>query len=176
MSVNCRFVLDEKRYVIDTVNVANSGKGYCRIGDPEDDKHLRERVLSTRVHGMIEKLFIIKEPNQKLPWDEKHAVLSIWHAVLCAIRASHLNTFDPTMSIQHSSMANSDAGRTARNISRHCRSFATTLRLPYATYMATSIARQWTASWTLCTLSFMASQNMWAQTSGKNNEMPRGLT
>ena len=50
---------------------------------------------------MIEKLFIIKEPNQKLPWDEKHAVLSIWHAVLCAIRASHLNTFDPTMSIQH---------------------------------------------------------------------------
>jgi hypothetical protein len=29
MSVNCRFALDEKRNVIDAVNVANSGKAYC---------------------------------------------------------------------------------------------------------------------------------------------------
>ena len=28
MSVDCRFTLDEKRRVIDAVNVANSGKAY----------------------------------------------------------------------------------------------------------------------------------------------------
>ena len=31
--------------VIDLLNPANSGKGYCHEGDPEDDEHLRERVL-----------------------------------------------------------------------------------------------------------------------------------
>jgi hypothetical protein len=59
MSINCRFALDEKRNVIDAVNVANSGKAYCHEGDPEDDKYLRERVLIIRLSGMIEKLIII---------------------------------------------------------------------------------------------------------------------
>ena len=45
MSSNSRFALDERRYVIDGINVANSGKAYCPEGDPEDDKHLREYVL-----------------------------------------------------------------------------------------------------------------------------------
>ena len=45
MSINCRFALDGRRNVIDAVNVANSGKGYCHEGAPEDDKHLRERLL-----------------------------------------------------------------------------------------------------------------------------------
>jgi hypothetical protein len=43
MSINCRFALDEKRYVIDQLNPANSGKGYCHEGDLEDDIYLRER-------------------------------------------------------------------------------------------------------------------------------------
>src|SRR5215831_8009608 len=50
MSSNCRFALDEKRYVIDAVNVVNSGKGYCHEGAPEDDKYLRERVLIPAHH------------------------------------------------------------------------------------------------------------------------------
>jgi hypothetical protein len=45
MTINCRFALDEGRYVIDAVNVANSGMGYCHAGDPEDDKHLRSAYL-----------------------------------------------------------------------------------------------------------------------------------
>jgi len=106
MSVNCRFVLDEKRYVIDTVNVANSGKGYCRIGDPEDDKHLRERVLMIRLSEMIKKLIIDLRPMQKLPSGQEYKPeneesFAIWWATLETIRASHLNTFDPAMSIQH---------------------------------------------------------------------------
>jgi hypothetical protein len=32
MITNCRFALDEKRYVIDRLNPANSGKGYCHEG------------------------------------------------------------------------------------------------------------------------------------------------
>ena len=49
MSNNRRFALDEKRKIIDAVNAANSGKGYCYEGDPEDDKHLRESVLMVRL-------------------------------------------------------------------------------------------------------------------------------
>jgi hypothetical protein len=106
MSVNCRFALDEKRNVIDTVNVANSGKAYCHQGDPEDDKYLRERVLMIRLSGMIEKLIINVRPRQKSPWGEEYEPFneeshSIGRALLYTISASHLNTFDPTMSIQH---------------------------------------------------------------------------
>jgi hypothetical protein len=106
MGVNCRFALDEKRKVIDEVNAANSGKAYCHEGDPEDDIHLRERVLIIRLHGMIDKLIINLRPRQKLPSGEEYKPYneeshSIWMALLYTIRASHLNTFDPTMSIQH---------------------------------------------------------------------------
>ena len=58
MSNNRRFALDEKRYVIDAVNPANSGKGYCHEGDPEDDRHLRERVLMVRLGELLDKLII----------------------------------------------------------------------------------------------------------------------
>jgi hypothetical protein len=105
MSVNCRFALDEKRNVIDAVNAANSGKAYCHEGAPEDDKYLRERVLMIRLSGLIEKLIINLRPSQKLPSGEEYKPVneesrSIWLALLDTISASHLNTFDPTMSIQ----------------------------------------------------------------------------
>jgi hypothetical protein len=105
MSVNCRFALDEERYVIDAVNVANSGKVQCHEGAPEDDKYLRERLLMDRLSEMINKLIINLRPKHKLPFGEEYEPNegsdSITEAVLNAIRASHLNTFDPTMSIQH---------------------------------------------------------------------------
>ena len=49
MSVNCRFALDEKRYVIDAVNVANSGKAYWPAPDL-DDTQLGESSLSLELH------------------------------------------------------------------------------------------------------------------------------
>jgi hypothetical protein len=105
MSVNCRFALDEKRNVIDAVNAANSGKAYCHEGHPEDDKYLRERVLLIHLSGMIKKLIINLRPRQKLPSGEEYKPRneesgSIWLELLYTISASHLNTFDPTMSIQ----------------------------------------------------------------------------
>ena len=65
MSVNCRFTLDEQRKVIDAVNVANSGKGYCHVDAPEDDTHLRERVLMVRLGEPTDKLIINLRPMQK---------------------------------------------------------------------------------------------------------------
>jgi hypothetical protein len=106
MNINCRFALDEKRNVIDALNVANSGKAYCHVNAPEDDKYLRDCVLIIRLSGMIEKLIIDLRPRQKLPSGEEYKPYneesdSILWALLYTIRASYLNTFDPTMSIQH---------------------------------------------------------------------------
>jgi hypothetical protein len=107
MSVNCRFTLDEQRNVIDAVNVANSGKGYCHVDAPEDDTHLRERVLMVRLGEPTDKLIINLRPMQKT-WsggeafkpfnEESHA---IYEAMLHTIWASQLNTFDPALSLQH---------------------------------------------------------------------------
>jgi len=106
MSINCRFALEEKRYVIDLLNPANSGKGYCHKGDPEDDKYLRERVLMVRLGEMLDKLIINLRPMQKLPSGGEYKPhneesFAIWWAMLDTIRASQLNTFDSALSIQH---------------------------------------------------------------------------
>jgi hypothetical protein len=106
MSTNQRFVLNEKRYVVDTLNPANSTKGYCHEGDAEDDRHLRERVLMIRLSDILKKLIINLRPMQKLASGEEHQpsndeVHAIWSAIFLAIRASHLSSYDPTLSIQH---------------------------------------------------------------------------
>jgi hypothetical protein len=56
MSINCRFALDERRNVINAVNVANSGKAYCPQRFPEDEKYLREHILQWRLGELIDKL------------------------------------------------------------------------------------------------------------------------
>jgi hypothetical protein len=106
MSSNCRFALDERRYVIDAINVANSGKAYCPEGDPEDDKHLRECVLQVCLREMLKKLIINMRPTHEHGLGERYQPSnegwdSIWIAILAAARASHLNSFDPAISIQH---------------------------------------------------------------------------
>ena len=100
-STNRRFTLDEERHVIDAVNPANSGRGYCHYGAPEDDRYLRERVFMIRLGEMLEKLMTNVRSMQE-HWgafnENRHA---IWKTILAAVSASHLNSFDPTMSIQH---------------------------------------------------------------------------
>jgi hypothetical protein len=105
-TANCRFALDERRKVIDLVNADNSGKCYCHEDAPEDDKYLRERVLQARLYEMLEKLIINLRPMQKLPSGEEYKpqneeTFAIWWALVGTIAASHLNTFDPALSIQH---------------------------------------------------------------------------
>ena len=106
MSNNRRFALDEKRYVIDAVNPANSGKGYCHEGDPEDDRHLRERGLMIRLSEISGKLIINLRPTKKYPSGEEYQPFNeeehaMWVAMLATIRASHLDTLDPKMSVQY---------------------------------------------------------------------------
>jgi hypothetical protein len=105
MSINCRFALDERRSVIDAVNVANSGKAYCHQGDLEDDKHLRERLLQVCLGEILKKLIINVRPTPEYWSGERHQPFNeeifVWMAILDAIRASHLNTFDPALSVQH---------------------------------------------------------------------------
>jgi hypothetical protein len=106
MSVNCRFALDENLNIIDAVNVANSGKAHCFQGDPQDDKYLRERVLMVRLSEILNKLIINLRPMQKSRSGEEYQPrneesFAIWRTMLDTIRASHLNTFDPVLSIQH---------------------------------------------------------------------------
>src|SRR5215467_7725638 len=98
MTTNCRFALDEKRYVIDLHNSADSGKGYCNEGNPEDDKHLRECILMMHLEKMAAKLIINSRPVQTLPYrhhNDKYyagleAFLAIWWVTLYTIKASHL--------------------------------------------------------------------------------------
>lgn len=150
MSNNHRFALDEKRYVIDAVNPANSGKGYCHEGDPEDDRHLRERILIVRLGRMADKLIINLRPTKKCssggeyqPFNEEsHAM---WVAMLAAIWASHLDTLDPKLSVQNRFDGTLKRQAKERGISRRCRFFATTLSVYCATFMGTSKARRWTA-------------------------------
>jgi hypothetical protein len=111
MNINCRFALDENRNVIDVVNVANSGKTYCHQGDPEDDRHLRERVLQVCLGELVEKLIINLGPTLRgwsskglqpvsyKPYNEERYAIEL--AIHDAILASHLNTFDPALSVQH---------------------------------------------------------------------------
>jgi hypothetical protein len=109
MITNCRFALDERRYVIDAVNVANSGKAYYgHEGDPEDDKHLRECILMMHLRKMIDKLISNSRPEQNFPFAPRNgsyamseASFAIWWVMLDTIKAAHLNTFDPALSVQH---------------------------------------------------------------------------
>src|SRR5215471_5115965 len=106
MSINCRFTLDEEHYVIDAVNFANSGKVCCYEG-PEDDKHLRECILEMHLSKMIDKLINNSRPVQK-PFAPRNVSFTVWKesfeikwAMRDTIKASHLNTFDPALSVQH---------------------------------------------------------------------------
>jgi len=107
MTENCRFVLDGGRYVIDLLNPANSGKAYCHQGNPEDDIYLRERVLMVVLGERLEKLIHDGQPKLK-DWRSgkeyqpyNHDRLAVGSAILSAILASHLNTFNPKLAVQH---------------------------------------------------------------------------
>jgi hypothetical protein len=111
MSSNRRFVLNEGRCILDTLNPSNDAH-YCLDQDePEDEKYLRERVLMRRLHVPINKLIVNRRPLEKLPSGEYYqpsgpsedGIDEIYWPILNAICASNLNTFDPGMSIQHKS-------------------------------------------------------------------------
>ena len=180
MSNKRRFALDEKWHVIDTVNPANSGKGYCHEDDP-DDRHLRERILMIRLSGLIEKLIINLRPRQKLPSGEEYKPRneesdSIWLALLYTIRASHLNTFDPSMSIQHKFDGKLRRQKKHSQDFTSLSLFAMSLNVFCVTYTATLKARRWTALYGPFSVLLKSSRNMCARILRKNITTPGALT
>jgi hypothetical protein len=89
------------------LNPANNVSGhYNNDGYPEDDRHLRECVLRKRLLDFLDRLIINLQPMEKhldgqeyQPFNEECSAIE-WE-VFHAIKASHLNSFDPALSIQH---------------------------------------------------------------------------
>ena len=104
MTTTQTFSFNENGYIIDRLSPA-APPIYCHEGD-QDDMHLRERVLWIRLADLVEDLITNTNPIEKLPdgreyqpWrGERH---SISWALYNAITASHLNTLDVALSIQH---------------------------------------------------------------------------
>jgi hypothetical protein len=104
MSTNQRFALDKASRVIDSLNPANSG-GYCHDDSHQDDRHLRESILMVRLDEIVDKLIINLRPLQRdfrgieyQPCNEESRSLLL--SVFNAVRASHLNYFEPTISVE----------------------------------------------------------------------------
>jgi len=106
MAANQRFSVAHDRYVIDHLNSSNNGKGYCHEGDPENDTHLRERLLWCCLADLTERL-IVNAATMKIAPDgklyqpfcsERH---SISVALYRAIEASRLNTLEVELSLQN---------------------------------------------------------------------------
>jgi hypothetical protein len=86
MTTNCRFALDEKRSVIDTLNPVNSAKGYCHEGAPEDDKYLRERVLQVRLREPLENSDARRNTRRiSHPWRFSAMMLNVFCATYMAM-------------------------------------------------------------------------------------------
>jgi hypothetical protein len=105
MTTTQRFSFNDNGYIIDRLNPAATPV-YCHEGHQKDDMHLREQVLWIRLADLVEDLITNINPIEKLSdgreyqrWcAERH---SISWALYNAITASHLNTLDVALSIQH---------------------------------------------------------------------------
>lgn len=105
MSISRRFVLDADRHVVDMLNPENPGKGEHYSDAPEDERSLRNRLLSERLSGLVNGLIINAQPmkpdSRGDQCEPREVRFSIWWALFCAISASHLNSLDPILSIQN---------------------------------------------------------------------------
>jgi hypothetical protein len=104
--MNHRFSVNEDGHIIDALNPANDGGRHYYDDDPNDERHLRERVLWRRVSNLVADLIINNNPMKEDPAGHKYQPYceesgSISPAIFNTIRASHLNTLDVGLSLQH---------------------------------------------------------------------------
>jgi hypothetical protein len=104
--MNHRFSVNEDGHIFDVLNPANDGRGHYFDDDPKDEMHLRECVLRRRMSHLVDDLIINNNPTEDLPTGDKYQPYcevrhTIWWAIFMAIRASHLNTLDVGLSLQH---------------------------------------------------------------------------
>ena len=93
--MNQRFILNEREEIIDKLNPGSDPIPVPFFdGILGDDTHLREGVLLRRLYAPVERLLS--------PSDDPYVrMLEIAYTIYGTIRASHLNTFDPALSIQN---------------------------------------------------------------------------
>jgi hypothetical protein len=103
MRTNHRFFLrKEEDRIVDELNPTLEAYGFR----DDDEMCLRERVLCSRLHALVDALIVNNNPMAKLPNGEEYQPHceeshSICWSVYKAIKASHLNTLEFASSIQH---------------------------------------------------------------------------
>ena len=63
-----RFIVNENRKVIDTLDPSREPTGYCDEDDPQDDTHLRETILWGRLRDLLDDVFF--DPAPPRPWTD----------------------------------------------------------------------------------------------------------
>ena len=107
MNTKQRFCLIGDSHIIDRLDQsAKHIECYCPEGHPDDDMHLREQVLWSRLDDLVGALILNTNPMEKLPTGEEYQPFcgerhSISWILYNLIKASHLNRLDVTLSIQY---------------------------------------------------------------------------
>jgi hypothetical protein len=114
MNTKRRFVLDEERQIIDTLNPADlalSRLHRVHEDEPDDERYLRERVLNCRLDALIHKLIINQKPKQidrlgreDEPFNNDAYEISL---VMFSLIPALLHVVDPGSSTQHARAENS---------------------------------------------------------------------
>jgi hypothetical protein len=104
MTINHRFFLREQDHIIDKLNPIHEIPSF--VEKPENEAVLRERVLWNRLFPLVDALIVNNNPMVKPPNGEEYQPYceeahSISWSVYKAIEASHINTVDVALSIQH---------------------------------------------------------------------------
>jgi hypothetical protein len=101
-----RFVLDKDRfYIIDTLNPAGPKTSHWDVG-LEDQIHLREQVLYSRLHNLAGALIINLQEHEIDYYGNKYqprnyTADSIARAIYYAICSSRLSALEPALSVQN---------------------------------------------------------------------------
>lgn len=105
MTASQRFVIDENCHVIDKLN-SSGPRGYWQEDEPEDEIHLREKILWERLIKPVDDLIINLQPEKTLrdgttyrPHNNEADALG--RAIYEAILASQWNMLDPAVSVQN---------------------------------------------------------------------------
>jgi hypothetical protein len=102
MQTNHRFFFKDNDHIVDELNPIHEAYGF----QDDDEMYLRERVLCSRLHDLVDSLILNNNPMARLLNGEEFQPhckesRSISWSLYKAIKASHLNTFDVALSIQH---------------------------------------------------------------------------
>ena len=107
MNTNHRFYLNADNHILDKLNPANNEKARwsADYGCPRNEQSFREELLWRHLGELLPNLMIntnrIKVCGGVAYQPPCEEVLSMWSALHATIKASHLNTLDIALSLQH---------------------------------------------------------------------------